>query len=106
MKKVLLLIPILLSILTLSACNYTNSLLGNDLTSQDSYIDNNVITAKVKAALIQDPQIKNNSISVNTYHGQVQLSGYVDSKAEVKRAARIAASIPGVMRVKNNLTVK
>lgn len=107
MKKALVFIPVIASVLVLSACSYTSDMFGgNEPTAKDSYINSNVITAKVKAALIQDPDIKNNNISVNTYHGQVQLSGYVDSKAEVKKAGRIAASIPGVLKVKNQLIVK
>lgn len=106
MKKVFVVVSMIAFALVLSACSYTSEMFGGGSASHDSYIDNNVITAKVKAALIQDPDIKNNNISVNTYHGQVQLSGYVDSKAEVKKAERIAASVPGVMKVKNQLIVK
>lgn len=101
MKKYLVSIVVIIA-MSLSACN----MLGSSDAGNQQYFDSNIVTAKVKAALIQDPDIRNNNIGVSTYHGQVQLSGFVDSKAEVKKAARIAASIPGVLKVKNNLVVK
>ncbi|MBI5447186.1 MAG: BON domain-containing protein [Gammaproteobacteria bacterium] len=69
------------------------------------YMDNNVVTAKVKARLIEELGSDSRHISVNTHNGQVQLSGYVDSKAEAKQAAFLAGSTPGVLKVRNNLIV-
>ncbi len=91
--------------LVLTACSSLPDFYGNN-TGNHQYMDDRVVTAKVRAALIEDPQIKNNNVSVNTYQGQVQLSGYVDSKAERKHAARVAAEVPGVLKVKNNLVIK
>lgn len=106
MKKTGIMIAVLL-MMCLSACNMTGFLAGSEHQKENpQYFDSNVTTARVKAALLQEPSLRNNNVNVNTYHGQVQLSGFVDSKAEVKRAGRIAASIPGVLKVKNNLVVK
>ena len=89
--------------LSLTGCSYFSDKDNYKYDPNDNYLSDQVITAKVKAALIQDPDIKNNNVSVNTHNGIVQLSGFVDTKYEVKKAARIAASIPGVMKVKNHL---
>lgn len=70
------------------------------------YLSDSVVTAKVKAALLKDLQLKGFDISVETYQGTVQLSGFVDSREQVTRAARIAAGVQGVDAVKNSLLVK
>lgn len=70
------------------------------------YLSDSMVTAKVKAALVKDLQLKGFDISVETYEGTVQLSGFVDSKEQVTRAAAIAASVQGVAAVKNSLLVK
>ena len=70
------------------------------------YLSDSVLTAKVKAALLKDLQLKGFDISVETYGGTVQLSGFVDSREQVARAAEIAASVQGVASVENSLLVK
>lgn len=65
-----------------------------------------VITVKVKAALLKDPVVSAFAVSVDTYKGTVQLSGFVNSEQQVRRAAQVAAGIDGVVDVKNNLIVK
>ncbi len=70
------------------------------------YVDDATITAKVKAGILNDNALKVNQISVETYKGVVQLSGFVDSQEQVKKAGDIAASVPGVVSVKNDLVVK
>lgn len=70
------------------------------------YLSDSALTAKVKAALVKDLRLKGFNISVETYQGTVQLSGFVDSKEQVERAAQIAASVEGVATVKNSLIVK
>ncbi len=64
------------------------------------------ITAKVKAALLQDPDIKSLDVSVETYRGHVLLSGFVEDENQVRKAERIAAGVRGVVSVKNALIVK
>jgi len=74
--------------------------------SAGEVVDDTVITAKVKAALIADPTVKAHEVNVATREGIVQLSGFVDS-AEAKRiAAELAGRVPGVKEVRNDLQVK
>lgn len=71
-----------------------------------SRIDDTAVTGRVKAALMADPDIKSLDISVLTVEGSVQLTGFVDSRAQVDRAAALAGATEGVRSVKNELTVK
>ncbi len=70
------------------------------------YIDDTVITTKVKTAILAEPTLKVMQINVETFKGEVQLSGFVDSTASVKKAADVARSVKGVVGVKNDLIVK
>lgn len=64
------------------------------------------ITTKVKSELLITKGIPSTAISVETYEGKVQLSGFVDNKQQIAAAGKIAAGVVGVKAVKNNLTVK
>jgi hyperosmotically inducible protein len=81
---------------------------AGDQTHQSTgeMMDNAAITAKVKAALIDDPGVKGMSVNVDTFRGEVQLNGFVETEAQKSRAEDIAAGVDGVKMVKNNLTVK
>jgi len=70
------------------------------------YVDDSVITTKVKSQLAGDDFLKSFEITVETYKGIVQLSGFVDSQKAVDRAGEIARGVNGVKSVKNNLNVK
>ncbi len=70
------------------------------------FIDDAVITTKVKAEIFNDDSLKTFEISVETIKGVVHLSGSVNSQAEISRAVEIARSINGVTAVENNMTVK
>jgi len=74
--------------------------------SAGEYIDDSVITTKVKAAIVDEPSLKSSQISVKTYQNVVQLSGFVDSSGNVKRAGQLASAVHGVHTVKNDLIVK
>ena len=74
--------------------------------STGEYVDDSTITSKVKAAIFDDPALKVFQINVETFKGEVQLSGFVDSAQAVKRAGEVARSVGGVKSVKNNLNVK
>jgi osmotically-inducible protein OsmY len=74
--------------------------------STGQYIDDSVITTKVKAAILDEPSLKVFQINVKTYQGVVQLSGFVDSALNVKKAGEVAGSVGGVKEVKNDLVVK
>lgn len=75
-------------------------------SSTGEYIDDTALTAKVKTALTTDSDVKARNISVETFRGTVQLSGFVDSREEVNRAAEIAREIEGVRSVENDLQIR
>ena len=70
------------------------------------YIDDTVITTKVKAAIFHEPTLKATEINVETFKGVVQLSGFVSSPANVNKAIELAGSVKGVKSVKNDMRVK
>ena len=74
--------------------------------STGEYVDDSVITTKVKSLLAADDFLKSFQISVETYKGSVQLSGFVNSQQAVDKAGEIARSVKGVKSVKNDLIVK
>jgi osmotically-inducible protein OsmY len=69
-------------------------------------VDDSVITGKVKAALVADPTTKAHQISVETFQGVVQLSGFVDSSEARSRATQVAQQVEGVKNVKNELELR
>ena len=70
------------------------------------YVDDTVITSKVKAAILNEPSLKSAEINVETFKGVVQLSGFVSSRAAVDTAVSVARSVGGVKSVKNDMVVK
>jgi osmotically-inducible protein OsmY len=74
--------------------------------STGKYVDDSVITTKVKALLAEDSFLKSFKISVKTYKGRVRLNGSVNSRDAARKAGEIARSVEGVRSVKNNLIVK
>jgi osmotically-inducible protein OsmY len=74
--------------------------------SSGQYVDDSAITTKVKAAIFNDPALKVFQINVETFKGEVQLSGFVDSAQSVTKAGAVARGVAGVKSVKNNLIVK
>ena len=68
--------------------------------STGQYVDNSAITTKVKAAIFNDPMLKTMQISVESYKGEVQLSGFVNSPESARKAGEVARSIEGVVSVK------
>ncbi|HEY5809906.1 MAG TPA: BON domain-containing protein [Povalibacter sp.] len=69
-------------------------------------VDDGVVTAKVKAKLIEDPVTKAYQINVDTFKGTVQLSGFVDSPEARSRASQLARDTDGVTDVKNSLQIR
>ena len=92
---------LLMLIATFAACASTRT-----QESTGEYIDDSVITTKVKSLLAADDLLKSFQISVETYKGTVQLNGSVDSQKVIDKAGEIASSVKGVKSVKNNLNVK
>jgi len=70
------------------------------------YIDDTVITTKVKAAVFSEPSLKSAEINVETFKGVVQLSGFVSSRADINKAVEVARSVKGVESVKNDMRLK
>jgi osmotically-inducible protein OsmY len=105
MKKRTVFIPFLLVLMliaTFMACAST----AKCAESTGKYVDDSVITTKVKSLLAEDDFLKSFKISVKTYKGTVQLSGSVNSQEAVDKAGQIARSVKGVKSVKNHLKVK
>ena len=92
---------LLMLIATFAACASTRT-----HESTGEYVDDSVITTKVKALLAEDDFLKSFQISVETYKGTVQLSGFVNSRQASDKAGQIVRSVKGVKSVKNNLIVK
>lgn len=74
--------------------------------STGEYIDDSVLTTKVKTTILGDSKLKLLQISVETFKGVVQLSGFVDSAATATRAVELTRKVPGVKSVNNSLIVK
>lgn len=70
------------------------------------YIDDTVITTKVKAQLLNDEALKSREINVETFKGRVQLSGFVSSPQMANRAVQVTRSVKGVKSVVNNMQIK
>jgi osmotically-inducible protein OsmY len=79
---------------------------ASEKESAGDFVDDSVITTKVKALLAEDDFLKSFQISVETRKGIVLLSGFVDSQGAVNNAGQIAGSVGGVKSVKNSLIVK
>lgn len=74
--------------------------------NQKRVLEDSVITARVKAALLAEKGIPSLAISVETYEGRVQLSGFVRMADIASRAGRVTAGVTGVRTVHNNLVVR
>jgi c(7)-type cytochrome triheme protein len=74
--------------------------------SLGEYVDDAVITTKVKAAVLEELSLKSAEINVETFKGTVQLSGFVRSRANIDKAVEVARGIAGVQSVKNDMIVK
>jgi hyperosmotically inducible protein len=74
--------------------------------STGQYVDDSLITTKVKTAILNEPSLKVSQITVETYKGVVQLSGFVDSSDAGSKAADLAREVGGVSSVKNDTRVR
>jgi len=86
---------------SLVGCASTN---GREGTGE--FVDNTVITTKVKAALFNEAPLKVFEINVETFKGNVQLSGFVSTQADIDKAGEITRQIEGVKSVNNNILLK
>lgn len=74
--------------------------------SSGQYMDDTVITTKVKTALFNEPDLKSFQINVETFKGVVQLSGFVSSQAAINKAVQVTRSVSGVVSVKNDMRIR
>ena len=93
-------VMVLTAALVLTACASTRT-----QQSPGENIDDRIVTGRVKAALIADPETKAREIDVETFRGVVQLNGFVDNATERTKAASVARNVNGVKEVRNNLQV-
>jgi len=69
-------------------------------------VDDGIVTAKVKSALLADASVKSLDVAVVTHKGEVQLSGYVDNQLQIDRAVDVARGVEGVRSVNNGMSIK
>lgn len=70
------------------------------------YVDDSVITTKVKAAIFNEPTLKSAEVNVETFKGVVQLSGFVSTQANINKAVEVTRHVAGVTSVKNDMRLK
>jgi osmotically-inducible protein OsmY len=70
------------------------------------YVDDSVITTKVKTAIFNEPGLKVSEVKVQTFKGVVQLSGFVSSRDDIKDAVRVAMTVSGVKAVSDEMQLK
>ena len=104
MRKLMRSLPLLGCLGVLSASFGCVATRTHESTGQ--YVDDSVITTKVKAAIFNDTSLKMLQINVKTYKAQAQLSGFVDSARSAALAGEIAGRVEGVASVQNDLLVK
>ncbi|MDD2731287.1 MAG: BON domain-containing protein [Candidatus Portnoybacteria bacterium] len=100
-KQCLSFLLLLIVIFTFAACASTRT-----QESAGEYVDDSVITTKVKSLLAADDLLKSFQIGVETYKGAVQLSGFVNTQEAVNKAIEITKTVKGVTSLKNDLVVK
>ena len=74
--------------------------------STGEYVDDSLITTKVKSAVLNDPNLKSAEINVETFKGRVQLSGFVKSQSDINQAVALAHGVKGVTSVSNDMRLK
>jgi hypothetical protein len=74
--------------------------------STGGYVDDSMITGKIKTNLLQDDKVSATDVHVKTYKGVVDLSGFVNAQSEISEAGLVAGQVSGVKSVHNNLIVK
>jgi hypothetical protein len=104
MKALLKNVPIFL--VTLSLIFLVSCASGPKKEGAGEYVDDTVITTRVKAEILKEDTLKVAEINVETFKGVVQLSGFVNSVADQQTAVRLARGVPGVTSVKNDMRAK
>lgn len=104
MKKFNLIIRFLLGLLLIISIAGCSGSKRHESTGE--YLDDTVLTTKVKTSILGDSKLKVLQIDVETFKGIVQLSGFVDSQEAAERAVHLARTVKGVKQVNNSLIVK
>ena len=94
------------SAIAVSTVFMTGCAVVRDQQTVGSYIDDTTITTRVKARMAEDPAVSAMSIQVETLKGTVQLSGFAKNSTERSAAEKLAASVPGVTAVRNDIVVR
>lgn len=89
------------SLLAVAGCASTRT-----SESAGEYLDDTAMTASVKASIFNEPTLKSSEINVETFKGNVQLSGFVSNPESVNKAVEVARGVKGVKSVKNDMRVK
>lgn len=100
LKKYLSVVIVALSVGAVAACAPTHERRGTG-----EVVDDAGLTARVKTALLKAENVNASAINVNTYRGEVQLSGFVENHAMAQRALAAARSVAGVRTVRNDMRV-
>ncbi len=100
-KSIIFILSLVVAPLVVMGCAGTDK-----KQSTGQYVDDATITSKVKTQLFKDPGVSGFQVDVDTFKGQVQLSGFVDTADQKARAAEIAKGVGGVKSVSNNIIVK
>jgi osmotically-inducible protein OsmY len=104
MKYLHSVIPAFVLALTLLLANGCASTPKTEGTGE--YVDDSVITTKVKAQLFDEPNLKSTQITVESFKGIVMLSGFLTSQADINKAVEIARHTTGVKSVKNEMRLR
>jgi hyperosmotically inducible protein len=91
-----------------AACNKPQEATGTPPPSMTvgTEIDDSVVTARVKSALLADPDVKSLDFKVETRKGEVQLSGFVDNQTQIDHAIAVTDGVTGVKRIENKMTLR
>jgi len=104
MKNAIRILPAILILTMLSllaGCASTETSSGTG-----EYIDDTVITTKVKAAIFNESSLNSSEINVETFKGEVQLSGFVTSQGDIDTAVMLARNVAGVESVVNSMRLR
>ena len=85
---------------------FTNAEAAHDRMVAGKYVDDSVITARVKTVLLKEPELKSLDVSVETLRGEVLLSGFVRDDTQRQKALKAASSVNGVASVKDAMVVR
>ena len=99
LHRIVLVVPLVL--MSIAGCASTRT-----HESTGEYVDDSMLTLKVKTAILGDEALKSSEINVETFKGVVQLSGFVNSQSDINHAVVVAKGVDGVSGVKNDMQLK